>query len=56
MVIPRTPSPDMSEEGLEGLSLADVRRLARERLADVKVSYSTYAHWPLGRTAADTIH
>lgn len=40
MIIPRSPGPEASDdEGLEGLSLDDIRRLARERLADVKVSY-----------------
>ncbi|OIW27358.1 hypothetical protein CONLIGDRAFT_645633 [Coniochaeta ligniaria NRRL 30616] len=36
MIIPRPPSSDAPDEGLEGLSLDEIRRLARERLADVK--------------------
>lgn len=39
MIIPRTPSPEAPDEGLDGLSLDEIRRLARERLAEVKVSF-----------------
>jgi hypothetical protein len=38
MIIPRAPSPALpADDGLEGLTEGDIRRLARERLADVKV-------------------
>jgi hypothetical protein len=38
MIVPRTPSPEASIV-VEDLSLEELQRLARERLAQVKVSY-----------------
>ncbi|KAB5582774.1 hypothetical protein GE09DRAFT_1076383 [Coniochaeta sp. 2T2.1] len=36
MIVPRTPSPDPVPEGVEGLSQAELQRLAAERLAQIK--------------------
>ncbi|KAJ9165032.1 hypothetical protein NKR19_g821 [Coniochaeta hoffmannii] len=36
MVIPRTPSPDVADDRLRGLTLDHIMQLARERLAEVK--------------------
>lgn len=35
MIIPRSPSPDVANDLLEGLSLDDIRRLASERIVQV---------------------
>jgi len=48
MVIPRTPSPDVADDRLRGLTLDHIMQLARERLAEVKVSFCKIPRFNLG--------
>lgn len=42
MIVPRTPNPGLSDEvEVEELSEEELRRLARERLAEIRVSHIT---------------